>query len=216
MAFTVHRWLPLVSKVCTPRSVPVESTSHRSRSQVYWWKGKVPRDGSEASAHHFWALLCCVWIECCAFVCISIPSVTGKTSALALQMGTRRLREWNDYRRSQSAEEGGFDPRVSMSDSGAYPLWSVTSLFNLQAPIPCEAHLSALLSRFCLAWSTRQNLIHPSIPQEHHLLHEGFLALQRGIPTIPPWLSATGVFTDTHQLALWLFLLVCLGDCELL
>ena len=49
-----------------------------------------------------------------------------------------------------------------------------------------------------------------------HLLQEGFLALQRGIHTIPPWLSATGVFTDTHWLALWLFLLVYLGDCELL
>lgn len=88
----------------------------------------------------------------------------------------------------------GLSPRFQGSDSRTYPLQS--------APIPCEAHLSAFLSLFCLAWSKRQDLIHPSIPEGHHLLQEGFLALQRGIHTIPPWLSATGVFTDTHLLAL--------------
>lgn len=118
MAFTVLRWLSLASKVCTLRSVLVESTSRRSCSQVYWWKGKVLRDGSEANAHHFWVLLCHVWTEYCAFICISVPSTTGKTSVLALQTGTRRPREWNDYWRPQPAEEAGFDPRVSMSNSG--------------------------------------------------------------------------------------------------
>ena len=44
MPFTVLRWLPLVSKVCTHRRVPVEATSHGSRSQVYWAEGKAGRE----------------------------------------------------------------------------------------------------------------------------------------------------------------------------
>ena len=119
MAFTALWLLPLVRKVCAHRDVPVEATSHGSRSLVSWWKGKVGREkgevlrgGSEENTHHFWALPCHVWTEHCTFIRSSVPSTTGETIVPVLQMDTRRLREWNDYLRPQLARAGRVQSQV--------------------------------------------------------------------------------------------------------